>query len=206
MTDPTPNLKAQRALASRHTLIASARRLFERQGYGATSTEQLLAQTGLTRGALYHHFKDKQALFEAVCDGVHAELVEAIESATRGVDDAAEALHRGAHAWLQAAADPHRAQVLLVDAPSVLGTRAWLEADRRHGFAALRAGLAATLGPEAHDDRLEALAVALNGAMNELARWVAGDAARLPLALHAIDELVDGAATAGRRRSGGAAP
>lgn len=206
MSDPTLNLKAQRAQASRHTLIASARRLFERQGYAATSTEQLLAQTGLTRGALYHHFKDKQALFEAVCDAVHGELVEAIEAATRDVDDPAAALQRGAHAWLQAAADPHRAQVLLVDAPSVLGTSAWLEADRRHGFASLRAGLAATLRVDVSDGRLEALAMALNGAMNELARWVAADAGRLPLALDAIDELMDGAARPGRRRAGGPAP
>ncbi len=206
MPDKTLNLKAQRAQASRQALIASARRLFERQGYAATSTEQLLAQTGLTRGALYHHFKDKQALFEAVCDAVHAELVQAIDSATQGVDDGAEALRRGARAWMEAAADPHRAQVLLVDAPSVLGTRAWAEVDRRHGFAALRSGLAATLGSEVGVDQIEALAVALNGAMNELARWVAGDAGRLPLALHAIDELLDGAATAGRRRADGPAP
>lgn len=189
--------KAERAQASRQSLVDSARHLFETLGYAQTSTEALLAETGLTRGALYHHFKDKRALFEAVCEAIHAELVEVIDAATAGMTDPLENLRVGAQAWLMAVADPRRARVLLVDAPSVIGMEAWGEADSRHGHASLRAALLAL--PGATPASADALGVALNGAMNELARWVAMDAARLPAAREALDGLIDTAAIAIRK-------
>ena len=83
MTDtPLPGKKARQAAESRARLIAEARALFQTQGYARTSTEGLLAATGLTRGALYHHFRDKKDLFAAVCAQMHAELGAAIEAAT----------------------------------------------------------------------------------------------------------------------------
>lgn len=189
-----PKGKAERAQASRQCLVGSARRLFETLGYAQTSTEALLAETGLTRGALYHHFRDKRALFEAVCEAIHAELVEAIEVGTAGVSTPVDNLRAGAHAWLTAVAEPRRARVLLVDAPSVLGMEAWSEADGRHGHASLRTALLAL--PGATPASADALGVALNGAMNELARWVAMDATRLSAACVALDALIDAAALA----------
>lgn len=194
----SPGRKAERAAASRRALVASARALFQAKGYAAASTEEVLQSTGLTRGALYHHFRDKRALFEAVCDEVHGELVDAIEHATRGVRDARQSLRRGARAWLEAAADPARARVLLVDAPAVLGAAGWREIDERHGFAALReavrrlrddGGRARARGEAGVRDL--ARAVALNGAINDLATWVAGDASRLKPASSTLDVLID---------------
>ncbi len=189
--------KASQAAASRAKLIASARRLFEAKGYSATSTEEVLQATGLTRGALYHHFRDKQALFAAVCEAIHGELIEAIERATDGTVDAHDSLRRGSQAWLMAAADPRRARILLVDAPAVLGTQAWREVDQRHGFAALRQAVKLTRsGRDTASSRLkvDAHSVALNGAINELATWVAGDASRLKPALAALDAVLVAAA------------
>lgn len=183
--------KAERAQLSRQALIGSARRLFEEKGYAATSTEELLAETGLTRGALYHHFKDKRALFEAVCDVMHAELVDVIEHAIQGLEDPRDILRQGAHAWLKAVSEPRRSRVLLVEAPAVLGMEAWNDADRRHGYASLREGVAAAYGsPSQTSSSLDAIAVALNGAMNALAGWVAADATRQDAALAAIDGLL----------------
>jgi len=88
MTDTQlPGKKARQAAESRARLIAEARALFQTQGYARTSTEGLLAATGLTRGALYHHFRDKKDLFSAVCAQMHAELGAAIEAATAGIED-----------------------------------------------------------------------------------------------------------------------
>jgi AcrR family transcriptional regulator len=182
--------KAERAQLSRQALIDSARRLFEEKGYAATSTEELLAETGLTRGALYHHFRDKRALFEAVCDAMHAEMVDAIEHAVHGLDDPRDILRQGSHAWLKAVSEPRRSRVLLIEAPAVLGMEAWNDADHKHGYASLREGVAAAYGDLSQKSSLDAIAVALNGAMNALAGWVAADATRLNEALASIDILL----------------
>lgn len=187
-----PNKKAERALASRQALIESARALFESKGYAASSTEEVLAQTGLTRGALYHHFRDKKALFDAVCDAVHDELVQVIESAVHGLDPV-HALRAGSHAWMRAVAQPRLARLLLVEAPAVLGPEAWNAADARHGYVSLHQGVEEAMGASGRTAaQLDAAAVALNGAMNELARWVAADANRLDEALAAVDALLAG--------------
>lgn len=204
---PPTGRKAEQAAASRQALVASARALFEAKGYAASSTEEVLQSTGLTRGALYHHFRDKRALFEAVCDQIHGELVDAIERATLGIEDPRQSLRRGARAWLEAASAPARARVLLVDAPAVLGAAGWREIDERHGFAALREAVRRLRGDggkgHRHDDgvrsrgRDDARAVALNGAINELATWVAGDTARMKPALSTLDLLIDAIAAQG---------
>jgi AcrR family transcriptional regulator len=196
------NKKTDRAIASRQALVESARRLFEAKGYAATSTEELLADTGLTRGALYHHFRDKKALFDAVCDAAHAELVEVIEAAVDQATDPWQALREGSHAWMRAVADPRLARLLLIEAPAVLGPEVWNAADARHGYASLREGVEQALGGSGRSAaELDAAAVALNGAMNELARWVAADAERLHEALAAVDALLAGLRAPG---SGGA--
>lgn len=184
---PSPNRRVEQGQQSRERLLQSARALFEREGYAATGTEALLAATGLTRGALYHHFRDKRDLFVAVCATVHAELGQAIEAACAGVMDPAEQLVQGALAWVRAAAQPGPRRLLLLDAPAVLGAAEWARLDESQGFARLREGVAAVLGPRADPLQAEALATALNGAINALTLWLAQDpAARAPL----MDALV----------------
>jgi AcrR family transcriptional regulator len=176
---------------SRARLVAEARRLFERDGYAKTSTEGLLAATGLTRGALYHHFRDKQDLFVAVCDAVHAELAAAIEAAAAGVADPAGQLVAGSLAWVDAVSRPGPRQVLLIDAPAVLGAAQWQALDDRHGFRQLRQAVLALLQPQdaAATQRAEALAAALNGALNALVHWRAQHDGRAAEA--ALREIVD---------------
>ncbi|MGN6827068.1 TetR/AcrR family transcriptional regulator [Paucibacter sp. M5-1] len=167
--------KAQQAADSRARLIAQARALFQTQGYAATSTETLLAATGLTRGALYHHFRDKKDLFQAVCEQMHGELAQAIEAATADVTDDSEGLRLGSLAWMAAVGEPGRCRVLLIDAPAVLGEAQWEALDARHGYASLQQGLREMRQAHTATGLLQsdALAAALNGAMNQLARWSA---------------------------------
>ncbi|MBT9501984.1 MAG: TetR/AcrR family transcriptional regulator [Burkholderiaceae bacterium] len=173
MPPSTGNRRIAQGLQSRARLVQAARDLFERQGYAGTSTEALLAATGLTRGALYHHFRDKQDLFLAVCDAIHAELSEAIAAVCEGLGDPAEQLIAGSLAWIDAVSAPGPRQVLLIDAPSVLGAEQWAALDDRHGFRQLREGVLALLQPvdTAAGQQAEAAAVALNGAINALAAW-----------------------------------
>lgn len=168
------NRRLEQGAQSRTRLIAAARALFERDGYTATSTEALLAATGLTRGALYHHFRDKKDLFVAVCEAVHADLSTAIDAAADGQADPADQLMAGALAWIDAVSHPGPRQVLLIDGPSVLGAQAWAELDGRHGYQQLHAVVAQILAPTGLAAlEVDACASALNGAINELARWLA---------------------------------
>ena len=171
----TGNRRVEQGQQSRARLVDSARVLFQRDGYAATSTEALLAATGLTRGALYHHFRDKKALFLAVCEAEHADLSRAIDAATQGLADPMAQLMAGSLAWIDAVSRPGPRQVLLLDAPSVLGADEWATLDDRHGYRQLRAVVAELLGdsPGMAGATIDASAAVLNGAINELAHWVA---------------------------------
>jgi AcrR family transcriptional regulator len=145
-TPPQPTAPGKRAAQGRATrgqLIEVATRLFADHGYEGTSTEAVLAAAGVSRGALYHHFAGKEALFAAVVlaisDRVTAEIIEAIRDCTDPVD----ALRIGALAWIDLAGDPVIQRVMLVDAPSVLGWERWRAMDEGRTVGAMRAMLQA---------------------------------------------------------------
>ncbi|MBO6538319.1 MAG: TetR/AcrR family transcriptional regulator [Rhizobiaceae bacterium] len=132
--------------ATRAALIAAARALFVDKGYAATGTPEIVTAAGVTRGALYHHFADKEALFRAVVEQ-EAELVAAdIErAAPPQASDVAAALSAGGRAYLEAMRLPGRTRLLLLDGPAVLGRAAMDEIDARHGNRTLREGLTAAM-------------------------------------------------------------
>lgn len=133
----------QRRSQTRRALVTAARRLFAEQGYANTGTSDIVAAAGVTRGALYHHFADKQALFAAVVEEEHLLMAMAINAAGESDEDPGpiRALIAGCDVFLDAMQDPGRRQILLVDAPAVLG-RATLDAiDARHGLQTLVCGL-----------------------------------------------------------------
>jgi AcrR family transcriptional regulator len=134
-----------RTEATRAALGAAARRLFVEKGYAETGTPELVAAAGLTRGALYHHYPDKQALFRAVVEAEAASVAAEIERSSAGSADPVDALLGGGRAYLEAMRVPGRARLLLVDGPAVLGRAAMDEIDARHGNRTLREGLAAAM-------------------------------------------------------------
>src|SRR3990167_1315172 len=164
-------IKAQKAEATRAALIAAARELFARDGYGATSTEAILAAAGMTRGALYHHFADKQALFAAVCEALHAEGESAIETHADAAPDAFQALIDGCLAFLDFVVRPDVRRILILEAPGVLGWDEWNEMDRRHGFGLLIEGVEAAVSEGSLAGDPQILAVMLNGALNYGVVW-----------------------------------
>lgn len=168
-------VKADRALATRARLVAAARELFARDGYGATGTEAILAVAGVTRGALYHHFADKQALFAAVCEDLHGEMEGVIEADADAHASAFDGVVAGCLAFLDFLSRPEARRILILDAPSVLGWEAWNEMDRRHGFGLLVQGVSEAVAEGSLAGEPETLAVMINGALNYGVVWAAQD-------------------------------
>lgn len=139
---PERRSNRDRTEATRAQLIAAARRLFAEKSYAETSTPDIVAAAGVTRGALYHHFTDKQALFYAVAEEEAATVAAEIEHAAPEDLDARQALISGSQAYLEAMQAPGRTRLLLLDGPAVLGRIGMDEIDARHGNRTLREGLA----------------------------------------------------------------
>jgi AcrR family transcriptional regulator len=170
---PPKGPHADRTRASREALTAAARRLFAAHGYAATSTEAVLAEAGLTRGALYHHFKDKRDLFDAVCQQLHAETAGAIVAAAEACPDPVDGLIAGSLAFVDHVARPEACRILLIEAPSVLGWARWNEIDQAHGFGLLVAGVREAVDAGALDGDPEVLAHLLTGGLNQAVVWAA---------------------------------
>ena len=133
--------KAEQSEATRAALVAAARALYTEREYSQVGTEEIVRRARVTRGALYHHFKDKRDLFRAAHEQVEEEMVAAIVAAMEGATDPVELLVAGAQRFLDLCLDPTWTQIPLIDAPSVLGWREWREVDMRHGLGLISAGL-----------------------------------------------------------------
>lgn len=131
----------ERARATRKALIEAARRLFVEKSYADTATPDIVTAAGVTRGALYHHFADKQALFRAVVEEEAASVAEEIERATPAALSAKDALLAGGEAFLAAMALPGRTRLLLLDGPAVLGRAVMDRIDGKHSARTLKEGL-----------------------------------------------------------------
>jgi len=127
--------------ATRSLIVEKATVAFAQAGYAATSVEDILAATGVSRGALYHHFDGKEALFTAVLEAVEERVAKTVVSASEDISDPLKALHAGCEAWVNLGNDPVVKQIVLIDAPAVLGWERWRELDRRFGFGLLRASI-----------------------------------------------------------------
>jgi AcrR family transcriptional regulator len=133
--------RAARGDATRTALVAAARKLFVTNGYFATGTEEVVAEANVgTRGALYHHFADKQDLFRAVFDQVQTDLAAATVINER--DDPLDMLTAALQQFLDASAEnPDVQQVLLIDGPAVLGWEQWRDLEAQYGLGAITAML-----------------------------------------------------------------
>lgn len=132
---------AERRAATRARLIAAAREHFARDGYEGTRTEDILEHAGVSRGALYHHFKSKQELFEAVFVAISDEAIErAARHGGRGASPL-EDLISGCLAWLRAVRRPRVATVLLDQGPQVLGWKRARDLEAKSSLALMQRSL-----------------------------------------------------------------
>ncbi len=144
-----------RTRATREALLAAARESFVRKGFAATSTPEIVAMAGVTRGALYHHFKDKSELFRALLEEEAGAVALEIEAAADATLSAREALMAGALAYLDAMTVMGRTRLLLIEGPAVLGIAAMRVLDEANAERTLVQGLAAAMAERAGPRRTE---------------------------------------------------
>ncbi|MGL4235156.1 TetR family transcriptional regulator [Tabrizicola sp.] len=133
----------ERSQTMRAALIHAGRELFVRNGFAATATPDIVASAGVTRGALYHHFQDKEDLFAAVIRAEAEAIAAAIEAADFSDTTPLAALIRGGEAFLDAMTVPGRTRLMLVEAPAVLTPELLAEVDAATGGKTLEDGLRA---------------------------------------------------------------
>lgn len=187
---------AERAEATRNALVAAARQLFVERGYHDTSTEEIvaLARVG-TRGALYHHFTDKRALFVAVFEAVEEDLVAAA-GAQLVEGPPLDVLRNGLLGFLDASLTPEVQRILLIEGPAVLGWQEWRAIEARYGLGGIQAMLELAVADGSLPEQpLEVLAHLLLATADEAALFIA-NAEDPPVArdqaVAAMDRLLTG--------------
>lgn len=162
--------QTERREATRKSIVGAARKLFGKNGFAATSVDDLAAAASVAKGAVYHHFPTKEAVFEAVFEEASGELARHVASTARSARDALEAMVIGTSAYFEACAQRGMAQVVLRDGPAVLGWERWREIDERHFGqtipSALKAAMAAGI---INRQPVEPLSRLLIGAITEAA-------------------------------------
>ncbi|CAN7375868.1 TetR family transcriptional regulator [Rhizobium sp. LjRoot30] len=188
----------ERTEATRQALIAAGRRLFVDRGYAETPTPDIVTAAGVTRGALYHHFEDKKALFRAVIEQEAAAVALAIEAGSADATTPRQALLAGAAAYFDAMAVEGRTRLLLLEAPAVLGPVDMAAVDGDNAEASLRSGLLDVVKGSRSEALLGPLTALFSSAFDRAALAIAsgGDRAEYE---SAIALLLDGLADELRR-------
>jgi AcrR family transcriptional regulator len=167
--------QAERTAATRGALTDAARRLWSERGYAAVGTPEIAAAAGVTRGALYHQFADKAALFLAVADAVEGDVTGRVGAyvAASGAQDPAAALHASVDGWLEACEEPEVRQILLLDGPVVLGWDGFRDMALRHALGLTEELLQAAIDAgQLAPQPTRALAHVLIGALDEAAMYL----------------------------------
>jgi AcrR family transcriptional regulator len=166
----------ERSAATRDALIAAARKLWGLRGYAEVGTPEIASAAGVTRGAMYHQFADKATLFREVVEVVEQDVMGrmAVVVAESGAAAPTAAIRAAVDAWLEVSADPEVRQLILLDAPSVLGWAGFRDVAQRYSLGmteqllteAIRAG-------ELVEQPVRPLAHVLIGALDEAAMVIA---------------------------------
>jgi AcrR family transcriptional regulator len=167
--------QAERRRATIESILSAGRRLFGERGFAATTMDDIAEQARVAKGAVYHHFATKEAVFEAVFDQVSRALVQEIDRAVRTEKDVLSAMVAGTQHYFVACAKGPTGQIILRDGPAVLGWERWREIDAQHFGGKIPRALAAAMdaGLIARQP-VEPLARLLLGAVTEAAVACAG--------------------------------
>lgn len=155
--------------------MKAGRRLFGESGFAATTIDDIAAAAHVAKGAVYHHFATKEAVFEAVFDAVARDLVTEIDRAVRAEKDVLAAMVAGTQHYFTMCSKGSTCRIILRDGPAVLGWERWRELDAQHFGGKFPRALAAAMdaGLIARQP-IEPLARLLLGAVTEAAAACAG--------------------------------
>jgi AcrR family transcriptional regulator len=198
--------QAERSAATQRALITAARRLWGERGYAEVSTPEIAQAAGVTRGALYHQYADKAALFRAVIEAMDQEILDRLEATVAAAQPKtpADTMHAMADAWLDIAGEPEVQQLMLLDAASVIGWREYREMSQNNSVERAEQLLQAAIeAGELRPQPLRPLALVVLGALEEAAMYLAGaeDPEQARDEVRAvIRDLIDGLLTGPARR------
>jgi AcrR family transcriptional regulator len=164
------------AEATRRALLSAAEELFAQGGYVDVSIDEICRRARVTKGALYHHFRDKRDLFRAVCTKVETEWADEIVDVVSGERDPLERMEIGCNAYLDACLDPARQRILLLDAPAVIGWEELRRIDAGRGLGLIGSVLGDAMDAgELERQPVEPLAQLILGALYESSLAIARD-------------------------------
>jgi AcrR family transcriptional regulator len=189
--------QSERSAATQTALIAAARSLWGARGYAEVGTPEIAEAAGVTRGAMYHQYADKAALFRAVIEAVEGEVMERLSTIVFAAapTSPAAALRIAANAWVDIAVEPEIRQLILLDGPNVLGWAGFREVAQRYGLGMTEQLLSAAMeAGELRAQPVRPFAAIMLGAIDEAAMVIAN--AEDPIAAQAevrvvVDELLD---------------
>lgn len=166
-----PRASAADAAQTAQRVLDSATELFSSRGFADVSLDDVAGAAGVTRGAVYHHYRNKAGLFGAVAARLQAGVADAVVQAAEAAGaNPGDQLRAGSHAFLDAITSGTKVRILLIDAPSVVGWQEWRRLDAENSAAHLRDALRAA---GVDEELLDATTAQLSGAMNETALWIA---------------------------------
>lgn len=185
--------QADRREATRGAILGAARGLFGQRGFTAVSVDDIAAAAGVAKGAVYHHFTSKDAVFEAVLEAETQSLAAQVLAAAGAAPDALATLVVATQAYFAGTAVPEVRQIVLLDGPAVLGWARWREIDQRHFAQSLPRALEAAMSQGLIDRQpVEPLARVIQGAMTEAAMANVESGADADQTLAALSSLIDG--------------
>ncbi|WP_432477115.1 TetR/AcrR family transcriptional regulator [Nocardioides sp. GXQ0305] len=164
-----PSRRQQYSASTRRALIDMGEELFTEHGYSATSLDTIVAGAQVTKGALYHHFSGKQALFEAAFERVESQAARDITDALAGHDDPWDKALAGLDRFLEVVQQPAYRRIVILEGPAVLGWARFREQAERSTFATVRDIVASVLQAgdwHLDDDMVETFTRIFFGAMS----------------------------------------
>jgi AcrR family transcriptional regulator len=176
---PGVSRRQQYSASTKRALVDVAAKLFTKQGYAATSLDQVVAGARVTKGALYHHFSGKQAVYEAVFEKIESDASARIRKALKGSRDPWEKALLGLRAFLEIVQDPAYQRVVIQEGPAVLGYERFREQEERSSFGLVQDMVRDVLEDSTYDlsdDMIETFSRIFFGAMSAAGQSVSSAA------------------------------
>ncbi|SDP62357.1 TetR/AcrR family transcriptional regulator [Lentzea jiangxiensis] len=166
--------RAEYSESTRQALVDSAVDLFTERGYAGTSLDEVVKRARVTKGALYHHFSGKQALFEAAFARVETKAIESLTAVVTGDGEPWDAAVAALRAYVRKCLEPEYQRIIVHEAPVVMGWERWREAEEHFSFGLLRTAVQLLVDAgEIEEAPVEIMARLLFGALSAGASTIA---------------------------------
>lgn len=182
--------QAERRAATIAAILASARSLFAERGFESTSIDDIALAASVAKGAVYHHFASKEAIFLEVLDATQQAVATAEPPAEIfRLADPVEVIGAAVLHYLTVVSEPATRRILLIDGPVVIGWRRWREIDDRYFGAGAKVAVRGLLGPDATEGEVDAATHLVMGAVMECAMVCGAAAEPIEAARSLVEEL-----------------